>query len=257
MIERTVNGVFYRSGSWPLDPNRPTLLFIHGSGGSSRLWDQQLTAFGGIANAVAMDLPGHGRTGGAGRSRVEDYAADVMAFTAAIQAPRPIPCGLSIGGAIVLQILLDHADAVVAAGLINTGARLRVLPEIFDAIENDYAGFLDLVGVMGASPKTDRSLLAPLFEDTRSCPPVVTAGDFRACDHFDVMARLAEIQVPVLVVSADDDRLTPPKYSDFLEKNIPRTSRAHIRDAGHLAPLEQPAHMNAAITGFLADLEIQ
>ena len=252
MVARTIDGIYFRSGTWPLDPDLPTLLFVHGSGGSSRLWEQQLAAFGGAANTVALDLPGHGRSGGAGRSRVEDYAADVMAFTAAIQAPRPIPCGLSIGGAIVLQMLLDHADAVVAGGLINTGARLRVLPEIFDTIENDYAGFLDLLGVMGASPKTDTSLLVPLMEDTRTCPPEVTSGDFRACDRFDVMARLSDIQVPVLVVSSADDRLTPPKYADFLEKNTPGAIRAHIPDAGHLAPLEQPARLNAALSAFLA-----
>ena len=254
MFETTVNGVFFRSGAWPLDPNLPTLLFIHGSGGSSVLWDRQLPAFDTVANTVALDLPGHGRTGGSGRSHVGDYAADVMAFADAIEAPRLIPCGLSIGGAIVLQILLDHGPAVVAGGLINTGARLRVLPEIFDAIENDYPQFLEMMATMGASPKTDAALLASLMDATAACPPEVTAGDFRACDRFDVITRIADIQTPVLVVSSEEDRMTPPKYADFLQERIPGAARVHIRDAGHLAPLEQPDRLNSAISAFLAGI---
>ena len=65
------------------------------------------------------------------------------------------------------------------------------------------------------------------------------------------MDRLAEISVPVMVISAQDDKLTPPKYADFLESAIPNTTRAHIPDAGHIAPLEKPREVNQAIIEFL------
>ncbi len=79
----------------------------------------------------------------------------------------------------------------------------------------------------------------------------MASGDFRACDEFDVMDRLSAIVVPVLIISAEDDLLTPPKYGDFLEKNIPNADRAHIMDAGHLAPLEKPQEVTQAIFKFL------
>jgi len=60
-----------------------------------------------------------------------------------------------------------------------------------------------------------------------------------------------QIWVPVLIVSAEDDRLTPPKYGLFLEKNIPNAVRCHVRDAGHFVPIEKPQEVNAAITAFL------
>jgi pimeloyl-ACP methyl ester carboxylesterase len=65
------------------------------------------------------------------------------------------------------------------------------------------------------------------------------------------MGRLAEIQVPVLVVTAEHDRLTPPKHGEFLEKNIPNATRVHIADAGHIVSMEQPARVNQAVVGFL------
>jgi pimeloyl-ACP methyl ester carboxylesterase len=65
------------------------------------------------------------------------------------------------------------------------------------------------------------------------------------------MARLKDIRVPVLVVSADEDKLTPPKYADYLESTIPQAVRANIADAGHIAPLEKPRAVNQAIIDFL------
>jgi pimeloyl-ACP methyl ester carboxylesterase len=66
-----------------------------------------------------------------------------------------------------------------------------------------------------------------------------------------VIERLDEIRVPVLVISAEDDKLTPPKYARFLEDGIPNATRKHIHDAGHIAPMEKPQEVNQAIIAFL------
>jgi pimeloyl-ACP methyl ester carboxylesterase len=83
------------------------------------------------------------------------------------------------------------------------------------------------------------------------CSPEIALGDFQACDGFDVMQRIFSIAVPVLVITAEDDKLTPPKYGDFLEKNIKHASRTHLMDAGHIVPMEKPDEVNAAMLEFL------
>jgi pimeloyl-ACP methyl ester carboxylesterase len=171
-----------------------------------------------------------------------------------LQMPRPVPCGLSIGGAIVLQLLLERPALLAGGVLIGTGARLRVLPDIIDAIETDYAHFIDMLGQFGASEKTDPARLTPIMHATASCAPAVTAGDFRACDQFDVMDRLDRIDTPVLVLCGADDRLTPPKYSAYLENHIRGSRGVIIPDAGHLVPIEQPVAVNRELTAFIAQL---
>jgi len=250
METREANGIGFRCGTWPLDPTRPTLIFLHGSGGSSVLWHGQVDALADRANTVALDLPGRGLSPGPGMRAIPDYARAVLEFVDALGAPRPIPCGLSLGGGIALQLLLDHPGRFEAGILIGTGARLRVLPAILEGIQRDYAAHLAGMD-MAASPRTDRALLRPIMESNAQCSAEVALGDFLACDAFDVMQRLGEIDVPVLVVSGEDDRLTPPKYADFLEKGIRHARRAHIADAGHLAPAERPAEVNRAIAEFL------
>jgi pimeloyl-ACP methyl ester carboxylesterase len=254
MVFQERDGIGFAAGRWPLDQDRPTLVFIHGSGGSHALWQGQVDAMLAVANTIAVDLPGHGASRGPGCDRVSHYADAVAGLMEDLQMPRPVPCGLSIGGAIVLQLLLDRPALLAGGVLIGTGARLRVLPDIFDAIETDYAHFIDMLGQFGASEKTDPARLTPIMHATASCAPVVTAGDFRACDRFDVMDRLDRIDTPVLVLCGSDDRLTPPKYSAYLEHHIRGSRQVTIPDAGHLVPIEQPVAVNRELTAFIAGL---
>jgi len=254
MHEGKIGDIAFEAGRWPLDRQRPTVVFVHGSGGTRILWHEQVHALAETANTVALDLPGHGRSGGSGRTHVRDYARDVASFVASLQAPRPVPCGLSIGGAIALELLIDPAERFAAGILVNTGARLRVAPLIFEALDSDYAGFVDSMYTMGASPNTDRARIRPLAEAMAGCPAGVTRGDFEACNEFDVMERLEEIRKPVLVLTASEDRLTPEKYGAFLAERIPHASLVGIGDAGHLSPLEQPEAVNQALRTFLESL---
>jgi pimeloyl-ACP methyl ester carboxylesterase len=68
------------------------------------------------------------------------------------------------------------------------------------------------------------------------------------------MDRLEEIDVPILIISGEDDNLTPPKYADYLRKNIKNARLVRIMDAGHLAPAEKPKEVNQAIGDFLEEI---
>lgn len=243
--------IAFTCGRWPLDPGRPTLVFIHGAGESSTLWPAQVEGLAARANTIAIDLPGHGRSGGSARDRVPDYAQVVRDFIRDVGAPRPVPCGLSMGGAITQQLLLDHPDRLAAGIIVSSGARLRVLPALFERIRTDFPGYVDQIDRLGFSEKTAPEVKGPFLADSLRARPEVAEGDFRACDHFDAMERLGAVRLPVLVISAEDDRLTPPKYAEFLESHIPGAVRTHIRDAGHFVPIEKPAEVNAAVTRFL------
>ena len=254
MQETTVNGLFLRVSEWPLHNDRPTLVLLHGSGGTGVFWNNQIDAFTDVANVVAPDLPGHGESLGPNLGSIPEYAQAVADLIEAIGAPRPIPCGLSLGGGITLQLLLDHAPLLEAGILASTGARLRVLPYIFDAIETDFDAFVKAMPLMAVSPKTDHALLEPVQAATLANGPAISNADFRVCDVFDVMKRLHEIDLPVLVVTGTDDKLTPPKYGAFLAENISGAQRVSVEAAGHLAPAERPDVVNAAIREFVAGL---
>lgn len=251
MENRLEAGLAFSAAAWPLNPQKSTLVFIHGSGGSNILWDNQVKTFGDRANLLALDLPGHGRSPGIGTKTVPEYTEAVMAFINELNMPNPIPAGLSLGGAITLQLLLDYPERFSAGVLLCTGAKLKVMPMIFETIEKNFPAFVESIKQTAISRKTNPALIQPLLDSNLKTPPQLAFDDFQACDRFDVRERLAEIKVPVLVVSGEDDLLTPPKYAEYLAAKIVGARRAHILDAGHLLPLEKPEELNQALRSFL------
>lgn len=251
MIEKNINNMNFISGSWPLDPQKPTLIFIHGSGGSAGFWKAQVNGLNEIANTIAVDLPGHGKSFGLGMDSVKAYADAVADLVKSIDAPSPVPCGLSMGGAICLQLMLDHRDMFKAGILVNTGARLKVLPMILNMVQNDYKAYIDSFATTAASPSTDYSVLMEIMEANAQCNPYVVYNDFMACNSFDVMSRLPEISMPVLVMTAVDDNLSPAKYGTYLADNIKDSTLVSIEGAGHLSPVEKSGDVNAAIDMFI------
>ena len=251
MEARKTGGIGYLAGKWPLDPDRSTLVFIHGAGGSGVFWQPQIDALADKANTVALDLPGHGRSDGPGKDKIEDYAQVVNAFVDELKMPTPIPCGVSMGGAIAQQLLMDFAPRYAAGILMGTGARMGVAPAIFETIENDFSAFVEMNGTFAVSQKTDPALVHPFKEEFARGNPETVLGDFHACDRFDSRSGLSSIKVPVLIITSEDDKLTPAKYGEFLEENIQKAQRVHLMDAGHIVSVERPDEVNKAIQTFL------
>jgi pimeloyl-ACP methyl ester carboxylesterase len=251
MLERETNGIGYLAGDWPLDPEKSTLVFIHGAGGSGAFWQAQVKGLSARVNTLAIDLPGRGRSMGEGRQTIAGYAEDVADFLNQIDMSDPILCGLSMGGAIAQQMLLSCPKRLKAGILIATGAKMEVAPVFFETMEKDYKGFAGWVSKICVSKKTDPHTADPFQEDMLRCRPEVTISDFGACNRFDVADQISAINCPVLVVTAEEDKLTPPEFGDFLEKQIQNASRAHIMDAGHIVPIEKPDEVNKTIMKFL------
>ncbi len=51
----------------------PSLVLIHGAGGSHLDWPAELARLPGVT-VLALDLPGHGRSPGPGRQSIDGYA---------------------------------------------------------------------------------------------------------------------------------------------------------------------------------------
>jgi pimeloyl-ACP methyl ester carboxylesterase len=256
MEYRKVLEIGFITGKWPLDSHKPTLVFIHGAGASRLLWESQVEVLSSYANTVALDLPGHGTSHGEGRDSISGYAQAVINFLDVIQVPKPIPCGLSMGGAITQNLLINTPGRFPAGILINTGARLKVLPMIFETIGKSYDEYVKLSGTFAISQKNSTDDLTRRIAACLHSTAEVVLGDFRACDAFDVMGQLDLINVPVLVLTASDDILTPPKYGRYLAGNLKDAHSVNIEDAGHFSPIEKPIEINNAILGFLMGLAL-
>lgn len=256
MEKINLNGFEFTAGNWPFEENKPTILLIHGASLSKEFWKFQTNALKTFANTVSLDLPGHGGSTLPGRNTVTGYSEEVLALIKEMgRDTEIIVCGMSMGGAIAQQLLVDHPELFRAGILINTGARLKVLPMIFDMVRDNYQEYIDYLPRLSISSKSDPTKIAELSKDfTGKCSAITTLEDFEACNSFDLMDCIPEIKAPVLVMAAADDVSTPVKYGKWLHENIKGSQFVQIENAGHFSPLEQPEKVNAAIIDFLKSL---
>lgn len=228
------------------------LVLCHGSGGSHRHWLSQLRDLSAAVNPLAVDLPGHGRSAGEPEESIAAYRAWLHDFCATLGLKRFILGGHSMGGAIVLDYALHHPGDLAGLVLVGTGARLRVAPAILEPCRAGQvpAAMLDFA----YSPQAAPGLLEEGRKEMETTPAAVYLADLTACDRFDVMDRLEEIELPVLIICGGADRLTPVKYSRYLQEHLRKAELVEIEGAGHMVMLEAPAEVNRAIERFATKL---
>jgi pimeloyl-ACP methyl ester carboxylesterase len=230
-------------------PRQPRLLFVHGAGGSARSWDLQRLAFPG---AIAPDLPGH--AGGVGFRRVDAYGEWLQTTAAERRWPPVLFVGHSMGGALAQWYALEHPVDLAGVVLVATGARLRVHPELLELLRTDYPRAVEQVIERSLAERADGRLAARLREAMLAVPRDVTLGDFEACDAFDVLGRLERIRLPTLVIVGSEDRMTPPRFAEYLHGHISGSHLIVIDGAGHAVHLERPREVNRAILEFRESL---
>jgi pimeloyl-ACP methyl ester carboxylesterase len=228
-------------------------VFIHGAGGNSLLWKRTFGFLSGGGTAIAVNLPGH-PAGEITCRTVADYADVVHSFILERRLRRPAVCGHSMGGAISLTLALDYPEDVGALVLVDTGAKLGVLPELVEGLRGQPLRAIEKI----ITPMSFYSLGLDAARESRSALSVsnlpVFLNDYLACDGFDVRKRLPEIEARTLIMCGESDHMTPPKWSYYLNANILSSLLFFIREAGHMVPLEKPQSCAELLQSFLVGL---
>lgn len=226
------------------------LVLIHGAGGNLMHWPGELRRLPG-RTVYALDLPGHGRSGGAGRTEIGAYAEAVRGWAEALGLPALVLAGHSMGGAVAQEFALRYPGRLAGLVLVGAGARLRVAPQILTGIVSDFPGTTALLAGWTHGEHVDPNLLRLYTRRLREVSPPVIHGDFVACDAFDRRADVGSIALPTLILCGEADRMTPPKFSQYLHEQITGSQLVVLPEAGHMVMLEQPAAVAGAVARFL------
>ena len=263
----TVNNasIYCYTGGKPLRPELPTVVMIHGVLHDHSVWILQSRYLANHGwNVLAVDLPGHCRSGGTPPATVEEAADFVLGLLDAAGIRKAALVGHSFGSLVALEAAARGGDRVGQLVLVGTAFPMRVSPALLDASLNAPEKALEMVNVFsrstlapppsalgpgtwvyGASMALGRRVLA-------SNPQVnVFHTGFKACDSYtggeDAMAR---VQCPTLFVLGEADQMTQPRAARSL---IARASHAKtvMLPGGHHQMTETPEEMLEALTGFL------
>ena len=234
----------------------PPVVLLHGAGGMHLFWPPQIRRLPGY-RIFALDLPGHGKSDqGGGLQTIDSYAEQVLAWMEAVQLHRAVFVGHSMGGAIALTLAIQNAEHVLGLGLLSTGVRLYIPPDLLaDAASPTtfYKAVESLVSWSFGLSVPER-LVELAANHLREVRPSVLYGDLLACDRFDCTERLADIRLPTLILCGSEDRMTPPRYSQLLARVIPEALLEEIPQTGHMLMLEQPDAVGKSLTNFLGQI---
>jgi pimeloyl-ACP methyl ester carboxylesterase len=257
------------------------LLLLHGFASSTYSWREVMAPLAEDARVVAFDRPAFGLTE---RPMPGDFPNGVNPYTADAQADltiglmdelgieQAVLVGNSAGGTIATYAALRHPERVKALVLVDpaiysgggspswvrplltTPQARRIGPVLVRNIRDwgyqfgqsawhDPSRFTDEIWAEYSKPLRAENWDRALWELTQASRPL------------NLDQRLAELGVPVLVITGDDDRIVPTEQSIRLAGEIPGAELAVLPNCGHVPQEECPAAFLAAAESFLAQLD--
>lgn len=228
------------------------MILLPGAGGDHLAWPPEIRRMPGI-RVYALDLPGHGKSSGAGRQSAADYARSVVEFMDTVGLWRAVFVGHSMGGAVALTLALEYPERTAGLGLVSSGARLPVPADILEnaASSSTFPFAAQDLHTLSCGTHTSPRVAEQNLKRLMSVRPTLLYGDLLTCDRFDETERLASIRTPVLAICGTDDKLTPLRYSATLAAQIPGAALQTVDEAGHLLTLEQPQRLAKILSFFL------
>lgn len=266
-MELTVNGArtFCYTGGKPFDPEKPTVVFIHGVLNDHSVWILQTRYFAHHGwNVLAPDLPGHCKSAGEPPRSVEEAADFVLALLDAAGVKKAALVGHSFGSLTALEAAARAPERVTHLALVGTAAPMKVSPALLENSQHAPMKAIDMVNVYS------HSLLAPppsalgpgtwLYGGSRALMKRVLASNtkvnvfhrgFVACDSYaGGDAAMAKVQCSTLFLLGRNDAMTPPKAAQSLQQKA-RNGQTVLVDGGHQMMTEAPDAVLFALRDFL------
>jgi pimeloyl-ACP methyl ester carboxylesterase len=251
-VDVTVDGnrVFAATGGRPFDSGQPTVLFIHGAGMDHTVWALQTRYFAHHGRSVlAVDLPGHGRSGGDLLRSIGSMASSVLHVLDAAGVQSVALVGHSMGALIALDLAAAAPTRVRSLALLGVAERMPVHPDLQAAADGNRRLGPELVtswghgqsGHLGGNPAPGLWMMGGSLQLLERAPAGALAADLAACNAYDgALAAAARVTCPTLLLLGALDRMTPPAKAKPLADAIKLSRTIVLPAAGHMLMSERP-----------------
>jgi pimeloyl-ACP methyl ester carboxylesterase len=242
---------------------RPMLL-VHGFPLDHTMWSEQIDALSSQFRVMAPDLRGFGHSDKvSGVLSMDQLADDLAALLDKLGVTEPVIfCGLSMGGYVGWRFAAKYGQRLARLIQCDTRAAADSPEAAKTRLETAERVLREGSAVVAQSMK-DR-LFAP--ETIKNQPDIVAAMESvmlatspetmaaalrGMAERPDSTALLPRIEIPALLVGGEHDPISPPDEMRKMAQAMPNARFVEVPQAGHMAPLESPATVNAAILEFL------
>lgn len=246
-------GIYFQHHKKHAGGGKHPVVLIHGAGGSHLYWPANIRRLEGY-EVYALDLPGHGRSPQTLQESILAYAESIADWIVAASLQQAVVIGHSMGSAIAMTLALKSSRLIAGLGLLGSGARLKVNPQVLEQIGDaeTLLATVHRVTQWSFSSQAPEILTSLAEKRLAEAGPQVLHSDFLACNAFDVTADLYKIMQPALIICGQEDKMTPVQESRYLAENIPNARLALVPEAGHMLMLEKPELVAHLLDDFLS-----
>lgn len=250
------------TGSRVLDPSLRSVVFVHGAAHDHSVFALQSRYFAWHGyNALAIDLPGHGRSAGAALATIEEIADWIVAMLDAAGIGKAVLVGHSMGSLAVLECAARHPLRVGRLALVGPAAPMTVSEVLLDAARDDEQLAYDMIiawsfsaaGALGANPSPGMSMTGNAMRLMQRAKPGTLANDLAACNaYLGGIAAAARCECSAMVIVGGHDLMAPPKAIPPLLAALRDHELVRLADAGHALMAEQPGAVLDALRHLVA-----
>jgi pimeloyl-ACP methyl ester carboxylesterase len=240
------------------DLAEPTIVFVHGLGCDSTIFDAAMAHVSQRWRAVAIDLPGHGQSGSNRRNwTMEAFGDDVRRVCDAVAAQQIVLVGHSMGGPVILEAAHEMPDRVLALIPVETFHEAEAKPteaqvdRIVDAWRQDFKGTAEAM-VRGSlhQPIRDPALAQALSAKLVAMKPEIVVTLLEAMFHYDVAAGLEDLTLPIRCINSEHR----PTNLAAGRRHAKRFDARAMPGVGHYPMLEDPEAFAALLDAAMDEL---
>jgi 3-oxoadipate enol-lactonase len=251
------------------DADKQSIVFVHAFPLSMRMWDPQAEALKNAYHVVVYDNRSFGYSDvGTDSLTIDSHVDDLFGIIEKLNLNKPVLCGLSMGGYIALRALERSQDTFKAVILCDTrsfaddnSGKIKRAEQIKQIKRGERKEFDEEFLKNTLSPKTidgneEKQKIIVFTKEIMSNQKdsAVTGALMTMAARTDTTDSLENINLPVLIIVGEDDRLTPASPSRLMNAKIKNARLIIIPEAGHFPNLENTAKFNEEIIKFLNGL---
>ena len=262
------NTYCYNAGK-AFDAAKPTVVFIHGVLNDHSVWILQSRYVANHGwNVLAIDLPGHCKSGGPAPESVKEAATFIEALLDSAGIEKAALIGHSWGSLIALEAASKMGNRITHLVLVATAHPMKVSQVLLDASLNESMKALRMINVFSRSTlAAPPSALGPgtwVYGASMALGRRVLASNtqvnvfhrgFKACnDYLNGEVAISQVTCPILFLLGADDQMTQAKAAQLLigkAMSSGKTFKVISLAVGHHQMTEAPEQTLMAIRDFL------
>jgi 3-oxoadipate enol-lactonase len=232
----------------------PVVVLSNSLGATRAMWDPQVPGLAERFRVVTYDARGHGESPApAGPYTLDDLVDDLVALLDEVGASRVHLAGLSLGGMTAMRLAVREPQRLDRLALLCTSAKPDPQPFLDRAAAVRSGGTAALAPAVAARWLTPQyaaehpDLVAKLEAMIAGADDEGYANCAEVVASVDLVADLARITAPTLVVAGRQDVALPPEHQQLIADAIPGAHLLTASPGAHLANLEQTAQVTGAL----------